>query len=154
MKVGSASLTLAALCTALSPIFAATPQETPPPTQGAWLYTEQTVETLAIFETPEFQALFGVRCSPEKELQLARLAPNPAEEGQTLRVTIGDVTRAYDTQIVPGQDAVHMAPLALDDPLIAGLASGKGRVLVEVEGEEPLNLPASKDVAKVIAACR
>lgn len=129
-----------------------------PQTPGSWSYVDQPRETLALYETTEFQALFALRCSPDRTLQMARLVTK-ADSGEfaserVMRVTAETTSRLLATAIVPGQDAAHMAELDPGDPLFDAIAITKGRFMVEVEGETPLYLPAWVEVGRVIEDCR
>ncbi|MDX1704632.1 MAG: hypothetical protein R3235_10110, partial [Altererythrobacter ishigakiensis] len=61
--------------------------------------------------------------------------------------------RLLNASEVPGYGLVA-ANLPANDPLLDAMAITKGRFAIEVEGMEPLYIPAWAEVTRVIEDCR
>ena len=71
-----------------------------------------------------------------------------------MSISTETVKASLDTYPVAGPEAILVADLDANAPLLDAMAITKGRFAVEVEGEETLYLPAWVEVSRVIEDCR
>jgi hypothetical protein len=69
-----------------------------------------------------------------------------------IRTEMGD--RLLDAVPSGGQMPTLVASLSANDPFLEAIAFSKGRFAVEVQGLDPLYLPAWPEVTRVIEECR
>ncbi|MGE4322288.1 MAG: hypothetical protein AB7E60_04590 [Sphingobium sp.] len=122
-----------------------------PATPGNWAYRAEAGGTSALFGTPESEPRLIVRCDrATRRISLIR-----AGAGQGVMV----VRTSYGAQNWPA--TVTAAPMpqtvavrAASDGGLDQIAYSRGRFAVEVQGLEPVILPAWAEVARVIEDCR
>jgi hypothetical protein len=62
---------------------------------------------------------------------------------QTLAATANDTNSAY-----------LAVDIAAADPILDAMAFSRGRVLVEMEGQQPIILPSWAEIARIVEDCR
>lgn len=82
---------------------------------------------------------------------LARGSPAPGEVMMRIRTETRDQMLTAEPVPMTGLVAVS---LSASDPLLDAMAVTKGRFAVEVEGMQPLYIPAWAEVTRVIEDCR
>ena len=123
-----------------------------PQTPGTWTYVDEPTESLGLFGDSDPVHLFVLRCNKEtREIGLARRGSSEGELMMRVRTETGD--RLLTAAQVPGYGLVA-ANIPANDPLLDAMAITKGRVAIEVEGMEPLYIPAWAEVTRVIEDCR
>ena len=136
-----------------------------PQTPGDWVYDQERGESLALYQSTAPRPVFTIRCSAGVvSLGRASSAGQSQTGGQTdqsqesssrlLSISTETVKASLDTYPVAGPEAILVADLDANDPLLDAMAITKGRFAVEVEGEETLYLPAWVEVSRVIEDCR
>ena len=134
----------------------ATPDDTyldAPQTPGTWIYSNEPGETFALFGTNMRLPDFMVRCG-DGALALARVTQADQTEARAMKVITETVTSHLEAAPVPSMERILAASLDPRDPLLDAMAITKGRFAIEVEGFEPLYLPAWTEVSRVIEDCR
>ncbi len=124
-----------------------------PQSPGTWTYVEEPGETLALFGEAEQMEGFLMRCG-DGAVSLAVMTGEPQEEARAMQVTTETVTAQLVAAPVPSRKRILAADLAPGDPLLDAMAITKGRFAIEVEGLQPLYLPAWAEVTRVIEDCR
>ena len=136
-----------------------------PQTPGDWVYDQERGESLALYQSTAPRPVFTIRCSAGVvSLGRASSAGRSQTGGQTdqsqesssrlLSISTETVKASLDIYPVAGPEAILVADLDANDPLLDAMAITKGRFAVEVEGEETLYLPAWVEVSRVIEDCR
>mgnify|MGYP001804227527 CR=1 FL=1 len=110
-------------------------------------------ETFAIYGEARLKPAFIFRCG-DGVVSLGRFTDADQTEARVMSVTTETVTSQLEAGPVPDMQMLLAADLQPDDPLLDAMASTKGRFKVEVEGQEPLYLPAWVEVSRVIEDCR
>lgn len=122
-------------------------------TPGDWRYLKLGAGSSASFQGPDGTRLFTMQCQPAGgRIILSRVG---TAEGQVM-MRIRTETR---DQILTAAATPSAAPevgtsLPSRNPLLDAMAITKGRFAIEVEGMEPLYLPAWAEVTRVIEDCR
>ena len=124
-----------------------------PHTPGSWEYEDEPGEKLALFGVNPRQPIFLVRCG-DGVVSLGRVTETPQSETKVLNVDTETVSSQLVACPVPGRESILSAELLPGDPLLDAMASTKGRFMIDVEGEDPLYLPAWVEVSRVIEDCR
>ena len=124
-----------------------------PQTPGDWEYVAESGETLALFgEGKEAVHLFVLRC--DKQTRRIGIARRGTTERQLImRIRTETQERILSASQVPDNRLIA-AEVASSDPLLDAMALSRGRFAVEVEGLEPLYIPAWAEVTRVIEDCR
>lgn len=125
-----------------------------PQTPGDWAYVSETEASFAYFEdtaNPD-DIRFMLRCDRvTRQVMLARGSPAPGEVMMRIRTETRDQLLTAEPVPMTGLVAVS---LSANDPLLDAMAVTKGRFAVEVEGMQPLYIPAWAEVTRVIEDCR
>lgn len=123
-----------------------------PQTPGDWSYGQESSETLALFGNGSPEHVLVLRCDKAKrEVGIARRGAS--ERPLLMRVRTETTERTLTATQVPRQMLVA-ATVKASDPLLDAMAITKGRFAIEVEGMEPLYIPAWAEVTRVIEDCR
>jgi hypothetical protein len=124
-----------------------------PQTPGNWEYVAESGETLALFgEGDEAVHLFVLRC--DKQSRRIGIARRGITDRQlVMRVRTETQERILTASQVPNNRLIA-AELAASDPLLDAMALSRGRFAIEVEGLEPLYIPAWAEVTRVVEDCR
>ncbi|MDA0820531.1 MAG: hypothetical protein O3C52_01020 [Proteobacteria bacterium] len=125
-----------------------------PQTPGTWVYISEPGEAFAYFgdrAMPDNRH-FMIRCDrPTRQVWLARSSEQVGDVLMRVRTETQDQLFTAEPVPMTGLIAVE---LAADNRLLDAMAITKGRFAVEVEGMEPLYLPAWAEVTRVIEDCR
>lgn len=128
-----------------------------PQTPGDWQLALLPTGSTATFRTPDGQALFTLACTLHgRSIALTRhTAPSaePLTQG-LMQVHTQTHDRILTATAVNGDGGAIGTSLAASDPLFDAMAVTRGRFAVEVEGSDPLYLPAWAEVTRVIEDCR
>ena len=125
-----------------------------PQTLGDWAYVSEEGASFAYFgdrTNPETRH-FMLRCDhSNRQVMLARASAATSELLMRVRTETQD--RMINAAPVP-MTGLIAAQLDANDPLLDAMAITKGRFSIEVEGMEPLYIPAWAEVSRVIEDCR
>ena len=127
-----------------------------PQTPGDWVYDQERGESLALYQSTAPRPVFTIRCRAGV-VSLGRASsagPSQESSSRLLSISTETVKASLDTYPVAGPEAILVADLDANDPLLDAMAITKGRFAVEVEGEETLYLPAWGEGSRVIEDCR
>jgi hypothetical protein len=124
-----------------------------PQTPGTWRYVKEPGETLAIYGEAKAQPAFILRCG-DGVVSLGRFTGAEQSETRVMSITTETVTSQIEAGPVPDMPMILAADLQPRDPLLDAMAITKGRFMVDVEGQDPLYLPAWVEVSRVIEDCR
>ena len=126
-----------------------------PQTPGTWFYEREGNETFALFglsaETPV--AIF--RCDRvTHQVGIGRFNTKGGNENLVMRVRT-ETQQSLLTATPKGNvDRLFGVELKASNPLLDAIAITQGRFAIEVEGMEPLYIPAWAEVTRVIEDCR
>lgn len=124
-----------------------------PQTPGDWRYLKLGAGSSASFHSRDGTALFTMQCQPAgARIVLSRAGSAEGQVMMRIRTETRDqiLTAAAKPSVAPEVSA----SLPSRDPLLDAMAITKGRFAMEVEGMEPLYLPAWAEVTRVIEDCR
>ncbi|HAU21379.1 MAG TPA: hypothetical protein DCS24_02100 [Erythrobacter sp.] len=124
-----------------------------PQTPGDWEYVAESRETLALFgQSNEAVHLFVMRCDMDsRRIGIARRGTTERE--LVMRIRTETQERVLTANQVP-KNRLIAAEVDAFDPLLDAMALSRGRFAIEVEGLEPLYIPAWAEVTRVIEDCR
>lgn len=123
-------------------------------TPGDWRLALLPTGSTATYRAPDGSALFTLTCTlKDRSIALTR---HTAPSAQPLLQGLMQVHTQTRERVltVNGDDSAIGASLPASDPLFDAMAISRGRFAVEVEGSEPLYLPAWPEVTRVIEDCR
>ena len=123
-----------------------------PQTPGEWSYIDEPSESLGLFGNANPVHLLVLRCDKEtRQIGIARRGDSDGDLLMLVRTETAE--RTLTASKVPDYGLVA-ANLPATDPLLDAMAITKGRFAIEVEGMEPLYIPAWAEVTRVIEDCR
>ena len=124
-----------------------------PQTPGDWIYIAESGETLALFDEGDVAVhLFVLRCDKQsRRIGIARRGTT--DKPLVMRIRTETRERVLSASQVPNNRLIA-AEVDASDPLLDAMALTRGRFAVEVEGMEPLYIPAWAEVTRVIEDCR
>lgn len=118
-----------------------------PATPGSWSYSAQGPASVAIFASPGGSAPVTLRCDGTGRISLSRAGAGPGP--MVVRTSYG--ATSWPVTATPG---ALVATRAANDATLDQIAYSRGRFAIEVQGLEPLILPAWAEVGRVIEDCR
>jgi hypothetical protein len=123
-----------------------------PFTPGNWTYRSDGRSSVAQFGAPGGNPTINFRCdaenrrvtlSREASALSARMVIRTSSMTKTLAATASDANPAY-----------LAADIATTDPILDAMAFSRGRVLVEMEGQQPVILPSWAEITRIVEDCR
>jgi len=123
-----------------------------PFTPGNWTYRRDGRSSVAQFGAPGRNPTINFRCdaenrrvtlSREASALNARMVIRTSSMTKTLAATASDANPAY-----------LAADIAATDPILDAMAFSRGRVLVEMEGQQPVILPSWAEITRIVEDCR
>jgi hypothetical protein len=123
-----------------------------PFTPGIWTYRSDGRTSVAEFGAPGRNATINFRCdaqnrrvtlSRETSAPGARMVIHTSSMTKTMAATPSDATPFY-----------LGADIATTDPILDAMAFSRGRVLVEMEGQQPVILPTWAEIGRIVEDCR
>jgi hypothetical protein len=123
-----------------------------PFTPGSWTYRRDGRTSVAQFGTPGRNATVNFRCDAEsRRVTLSREALAP---GTRMVIRTSSMTKTLATTASDANPAYLAADIAATDPILDAMAFSRGRVLVEMEGQQPVILPSWAEIARIVEDCR
>lgn len=150
------------------PVIRPAPAPPPPPraadwrdwpvAAGNWFYHAVVGGSIAQFRQAGQEALLTLRCeATTRRIIITRATTTPASAGpMAVRTSYGAVSWPIEVYIDPAVPASANASAvrAATDPTWDQIAFSRGRFAIEAPGAEPLVVPASAEVGRVIEDCR
>jgi hypothetical protein len=123
-----------------------------PFTPGIWTYRRDGRTSVAQFGAPGRNATINFRCDAQnRRVTLSREASAP---GARMVIHTSSMTK---TVVAAPSDANPFylgADIATTDPILDAMAFSRGRVLVDMEGQQPVILPTWAEIARIVEDCR
>ncbi len=96
--------------------------------------------------------MISFRCDAEKRrITLSREASAPSAR---LVIRTSSMTKTLAAMTSDANSAYLTADIATTDPILDAMAFSRGRVLVEMEGKQPVILPSWAEIARIVEDCR
>lgn len=118
---------------------------------GDWVYRRDERGSIALFGPIGGNALVTIRCdTARRKIYLAR-------EGQSVGMIVVRSSSAMKeltgapTGGVPPYIAAEIAP---NDPILDAMALSRGRIAINVAGQQPLAIPSWAEITRVVEDCR
>jgi hypothetical protein len=122
-----------------------------PLTSGDWVYRRDERGSIALFGPIGANALVTLRCdSARRKIYLAR-------EGRSVGMMVVRSSSAMKeltgapTGGMPPYIAAEIAP---NDPILDAMALSRGRIAINVAGQQALALPSWAEITRVVEDCR
>lgn len=123
-----------------------------PFTPGNWTYRRDGRTSVAQFGTPGRNATVNFRCDAEsRRVTLSREASVP---GTRMVIRTSSMTKTMAATANDANPAYLAADIAASDPILDAMAFSRGRVLVEMEGQQPVILPSWAEITRIVEDCR
>ena len=96
--------------------------------------------------------MISFRCDAEnRRITLSREASAPSAR---LVIRTSSMTKTLAATRSEANSAYLTADIATTDPILDAMAFSRGRVLVEMEGQQPVILPSWAEIARIVEDCR
>ena len=123
-----------------------------PFTPGNWTYRRDGRTSVAQFGTPGRNATVNFRCDAQsRRVTLSREASAP---GTRMVIRTSSMTKTMAATASDANPAYLAADIAASDPILDAMAFSRGRVLVEMEGQQPVILPSWAEITRIVEDCR
>jgi hypothetical protein len=123
-----------------------------PFTPGNWTYRRDGRTSVAQFGTPGRNPTVSFRCdAPSRRVTLLREASAP---NARMVIRTSSMTKTVAATASDANPAYLAADIAATDPILDAMAFSRGRVLVEMEGQQPVILPSWAEIARIVEDCR
>ena len=123
-----------------------------PFTPGNWTYRRDGRGSVAQFGAPGRNPAISFRCDAEnRRVTLSREASAP---GARMVIRTSSMTQTLAATASDANQAYLAADIAATDPILDAMAFSRGRVLVEMEGQQPIILPSWAEIARIVEDCR
>ncbi|WP_295495456.1 hypothetical protein [Sphingorhabdus sp. EL138] len=123
-----------------------------PFTPGNWTYRRDGRTSVAQFGAPGRNPTINFRCDAEnRRVTISREA---AALGGPMIIRTSSMTKTLAAMARDANPAYLVADIATTDPILDAMAFSRGRVLVEMEGQQPVILPSWAEITRIIEDCR
>jgi hypothetical protein len=123
-----------------------------PFTPGNWTYRRDGRGSVAQFGAPGRNPTISFRCDAEKRgVTLSREASAP---GAPMVIRTSSMTKTVAATARDANPAYLGADIATTDPILDAMAFSRGRVVVEMEGQQPVILPSWAEITRIVEDCR
>ncbi len=123
-----------------------------PFTPGIWTYRRDGRGSVAQFGAPGRNATINFRCDAQnRRVTLSREA---SAAGARMVIRTSSMTKTMAATTSDANPAHLAADIATTDPILDAMAFSRGRVLVEMEGQQPVILPTWAEIARIVEDCR
>ena len=123
-----------------------------PFTPGNWTYRRDGRNSIAQFGAPGRNATVNFRCDAQnRRVTLSREASAP---GTHMVIRTTTMTKTVAAMTNDASSAYLGVDIATTDPILDAMAFSRGRVLVEIEGQQPVILPSWAEITRIIEDCR
>ena len=123
-----------------------------PFTPGNWTYRRDGRTSVAQFGAPGRNPTINFRCDAEnRRVTISREAA--ALDGPMI-IRTSSMTKTLAAMARDANPAYLVADIAATDPILDAMAFSRGRVLVEMEGQQPVILPSWAEITRIIEDCR
>jgi len=145
----------------LAPPVTATPAPSPrisgdwndwPFTPGDWTYRRDGRGSIGLFGAMGQNARVTLRC----DVQAGRLylSREGSSSGQRIIVRTSSMMQEFAAKPTGGTPAYFASEILPSDPILDAMAFSRGRVLVEVDGQQPSVLPSWAEITRIVEDCR
>lgn len=119
---------------------------------GNWNYSRDSGGSVGQFGLSGGNPIISLRCNSQaRRVILSRAASAP---GQNITVRTSSTTKTLSAKLIGASANYISADIATADPILDAMAFSRGRVLVEVDGQQPVVLPAWAEITRVVEDCR
>jgi len=123
-----------------------------PFTPGIWTYRRDGRTSVAQFGAPGRNATINFRCDAQnRRVTLSREASAP---GARMVIRTSSMTKTMAATASDASPAYLAADIVTTDPILDAMAFSRGRVLVDMEGQQPVILPTWAEIARIVEDCR
>jgi hypothetical protein len=123
-----------------------------PFTPGNWTYRRDGRTSVAQFGAPGRNATINFRCDAQnRRVTLSREASVP---GARMVIRTSSMTKTMAVTTSDANPAYLSADIATTDPILDAMAFSRGRVLVEMEGQQPVIMPTWAEIVRIVEDCR
>ncbi|MFY8074047.1 MAG: hypothetical protein ACOVNK_00025 [Sphingorhabdus lacus] len=119
---------------------------------GDWVYRRDERGSLALFGATGQNAIVTLRCdTTRRRLYLARAGAGPAERMIVRTSSTLKEFAASPTGATPAYLATEILPT---DPILDAMAFSRGRIALEVDGQQPIAIPSWTEITRIVEDCR
>lgn len=119
---------------------------------GDWAYRRDARGSLALFGPAGQNAIVTLRCDKARgRIYLGRAGNGPTANMVIRSSSMMKEFMASPTNATPPFLAVE---ILVADPILDAMAFSRGRIAIEVEGQQSLAIPSWAEIARIIEDCR
>jgi len=123
-----------------------------PFTPGEWTYRRDARGSVGLFGTMGQNARIMLRC----DMQAGRLylSREGSGSGRPMVIRTSSAMKEFAANVTAGTTTYFVAEIMPSDPILDAMAFSRGRVLVEVDGQQPVVLPSWAEITHIVEDCR
>jgi hypothetical protein len=122
-----------------------------PITEGSWVYRSDDRGSIALFGRVQSDALVTVRCDKSRaRIYLARAGTGGGE----MTVRSSSALKTFNASPTGGTPAYVAAEIQPNDPFLDAMIYTRGRIALQVAGQQSIAVPIWSEIAKVVEDCR
>ncbi len=128
-----------------------------PFTPGIWTYRRDGRTSVAQFGAPGRNATINFRCDAQnRRVTLSREASSreTSAPGARMDIRTSSMTKTVAATPSDAHPFYLGADIATTDPILDAMAFSRGRVLVDMEGQQPVILPTWAEIGRIVEDCR
>lgn len=123
-----------------------------PFTPGDWNYSRDGRGSVGHFGLPGQSPKVSLRCDAQNRRVLISREASASAQRVVIRTSAASKTL---TSKPSGTSSGNLtAELMPNDPILDAMAFSRGRILLEVEGQQPMIVPAWAEITRVVEDCR
>jgi hypothetical protein len=123
-----------------------------PFTPGDWTYRRDARGSIGLFGVMGQNARVTLRCDVQAgKLYLSREGSGSA---QRMIIRTSSMMKEFAARPTGGTPAYVATEITPSDPILDAMAFSRGRVLVDVDGQQPTVLPSWAEITRIVEDCR
>jgi hypothetical protein len=122
-----------------------------PLSPGDWVYRQDQRGSIALFGPAGANALVTLRC--DKTLRKVFLAREGRSVGAIV-VRSSSAMKEFAGAPTGGTPPYIATEIATSDPILDAIALSRGRIAINVAGQQPLAIPSWAEITRIVEDCR
>jgi hypothetical protein len=123
-----------------------------PLAQGDWVYRRDERGSVGLFGVAGQNATVTLRCDIQRRrIYLGREGAGPGGKMVVRSSSSMKEFAASPTGAIPAYQASEIMP---NDPILDAMAFSRGRIALEVDGQQPIAIPSWAEITRIVEDCR
>ena len=125
-----------------------------PIAEGSWVYRQDNRGSIALFGLPGKDALVTLRCDTARRQIFFARADESLAGASSFTIRSHSMMKTFSAGNTGGNPPYVAAAIAPGDTILDAVAYTRGRIAIEVTGQQSIAIPIWSEVPRVIEDCR